>query len=154
MDRYDETLAKLGLTVPELAPPVANFVPYVITGNTVYVSGQVPLRDGKASYVGKLGKEFNVEQGQEAARACAVNVISVIRHACGGNLDRVKRCVRLGGFVNSTPDFTAQPQVLNGASDLIVLLFGDRGRHARVAVSANSLPLGVAVEVDAIFEIE
>jgi enamine deaminase RidA (YjgF/YER057c/UK114 family) len=153
MNQYEETLAKLGLTIPDLTPPVANFVPYVVTGNLVYVSGQVPIRDGKAVFEGKLGREFSVEQGQEAARACALTVLSVIRHACGGDLDKVKRCVRLGGFVNSTPDFTAQPQVLNGASDLMVLVFGDRGRHARVAISVNSLPLGAAVEVDAIFEI-
>lgn len=153
MNQYEEALAKLGLTIPDLTPPVANFVPYVVTGNLVYVSGQVPIRDGKALFVGKLGQELNIEQGQEAARACALTVLSVIRHACGGDLDKVKRCVRLGGFVNSTPDFTAQPQVLNGASDLMVLLFGDRGRHARVAISVNSLPLGAAVEVDAIFEI-
>ncbi|HKQ52723.1 MAG TPA: RidA family protein [Pyrinomonadaceae bacterium] len=153
MSRYEETLAELGLTVPELAAPVANFVPYVVTGNLVYVSGQIPTRDGKLDFVGKLGRDFDVEQGREAARLCVLNVLSVIRHACGGDLDRVARCVRLGGFVNSTDEFTNQPEVMNGASDLVVAVFGERGRHARAAVSVNALPRGVAVEVDAVFEI-
>ena len=153
MSSYEETLAGLGLSIPELAAPVANFVPYVVTGNLVYVSGQIPARDGKTEFVGKLGRDFDVEQGREAARLCALNVLSVIRHACGGDLDRVSRCVRLGGFVNSTEEFTNQPEVMNGASDLVVAVFGERGRHARAAVSVNALPRGVAVEVDAVFEI-
>jgi enamine deaminase RidA (YjgF/YER057c/UK114 family) len=153
MNKYEEALANLGLTLPEPAVPVANFVPYVITGNLVYTSGQIPLREGQVSFVGKLGADFSVEEGQEAARICALHVLSLIRHACDGDLNRVVRCVRLGGFVNSTPDFTDQPKVMNGASDLIVRVFGERGRHARAAVGVNTLPLGVAVEVDAIFEI-
>ena len=153
MDRYEEALAELGLSIPELAAPVANFAPYVVTGSLVYVSGQIPMRAGEIGFVGKLGREFDVEQGREAARACALNVLSVIRHACGGDLDRVTRCVRLGGFINSTDEFTAQPEVMNGASDLLVAVFGERGRHARSAVSVNALPRGVAVEVDAVFEI-
>ena len=153
MNRYEEALAELGLTIPEAAAPVANFVPYVVTGNLVYVSGQIPMRDGEIGFIGKLGREFDVAQGREAARACALNVLSVLRQACGGDLDRVTRCVRLGGFINSTDDFTAQPEVMNGASDLLVAVFGERGRHARTAVSVNSLPRGVAVEVDAVFEI-
>lgn len=153
MSRYEEALAELGLTMPEVAAPVANFVPYVVTGNLVYVSGQIPMRDGKIYFVGKLGRDFDVEQGREAARACALNVLSVIRQACGGDLDRVSRCVRLGGFINSTDEFTSQPEVMNGASDLLVAVFGERGRHARTAVSAGALPCGVAVEVEAVFEI-
>ena len=153
MSRYEEALAELGLTIPEAAAPVANFVPYVVTGNLVYVSGQIPMRDGEIGFVGKLGREFDVGQGREAARACALNVLSVLRQACGGDLDRVSRCVRLGGFINSSDDFTAQPEVMNGASDLLVAVFGERGRHARTAVSVNSLPRGVAVEVDAVFEL-
>jgi len=153
MSRYEEVLAELGLTIPELAAPVANFVPYVMTGSLVYVSGQIPVRDGEIGFVGKLGRDFDVDEGREAARLCALNVLSVIRAACGGNLDRVSRCVRLGGFINSTDEFTAQPEVMNGASDLVVAVFGERGRHARAAVSVNALPRGVAVEVDAVFEI-
>jgi enamine deaminase RidA (YjgF/YER057c/UK114 family) len=154
MDKFEEALAKLGLTIPEPTIPVANYVPYVISGKLVYISGQIPMQGGQIGFVGKLGREFNVEQGQEAARICALNALALIRHACEGNLERVVRCVRLGGFVNGTDDFTDQPQVMNGASDLMVAVFGERGRHARAAVGVNSLPRGVAVEVDAIFEID
>ena len=153
MSRYEEALAELGLTIPEVAAPVANFVPYVVTGNLVYISGQIPMQSGKIGFVGKLGRDFEVEQGREAARLCALNVLSVIRLACGGDLDRVARCVRLGGFINSADDFTSQPEVMNGASDLLVAVFGERGRHARTAVGVNALPRGVAVEVDAVFEL-
>src|ERR687883_107236 len=126
MNRYAETLTGLGLTIPELAAPVANFVPYVVTGNLVYVSGQIPMRAGEIVFVGKLGRDLDVEQGREAAQVCALNVLSVIRQACGGDLDRVARCVRLGGFINSTDEFTSQPEVMNGASDLLVAVFGQR----------------------------
>jgi enamine deaminase RidA (YjgF/YER057c/UK114 family) len=153
MSSYDESLADLGLTIPDLPVPVANFVPYVVTGKLVYVSGQIPLREGKVAFVGKLGRDVTVEEGKEAARICALYILAAVRHACGGDLDRVVRCVRLGGFVNSTPDFTDQPEVMNGASDLVVAVLGDRGRHARAAVGVSSLPRGVAVEADAIFEI-
>lgn len=153
MSKYEETLATLGLSIPEPTLPVANFVPYTITGNLVYISGQIPIQNGQISFVGKLGRDFCVEQGREAARLCALHVLAMIRHACGGDLDRVVRCVRLGGFINSTAEFSKQPEVMNGASDLIVSLFGDRGRHARAAVGVNSLPRNVAVEVDAVFEI-
>jgi enamine deaminase RidA (YjgF/YER057c/UK114 family) len=153
MNKYEASLSKLGFTIPEPVLPVANFLPYVTAGNLVYISGQIPIRDGKILFVGRLGEDFNVEQGQRAARVCALNVLAVIQQACGGDLDRVVRCVRLGGFINSTPDFTDQPEVMNGASDLIVAVFGERGRHARTAVGVNSLPRGVAVEVDAVFEI-
>ena len=153
MDRYDAALAELGLELPKVAAPVANFVPYVVTGNLVYVSGQVPIRDGRACFVGKLGREISVEEGKEAARTCALAVLAAIRDACGGDLDRVVRCVRLGGFVNAVPEFVDHPAVMNGASDLVVAVLGDRGRHARAAVGVGSLPLGVAVEVDAIFEV-
>jgi enamine deaminase RidA (YjgF/YER057c/UK114 family) len=154
MDKYEEALVKHGLTIPEPVVPVANFVPYVITNNLVYISGQVPLQDGKVRFAGKLGKDFTVEQGQEAALECALHVLALIRAACGGDLDRVVRCVRLGGFINSTPEFTDHPRVMNGASNLVVMVLGERGRHARAAVGVSSLPLGAAVEVDAIFEID
>ena len=149
----DARLAELGITVPEAAAPVANYVGFVRTGNLVFVSGQVTLKDGEFQHIGKLGAEISVEEGQAAARLCAINIIAQLKVACDGDLDRVKRIVKLGGFVNSTPDFSQQPQVINGASDLMVEVFGDKGKHARAAVSAGSLPLGVAVEVDAVAEI-
>jgi enamine deaminase RidA (YjgF/YER057c/UK114 family) len=149
----DARLAALGIEVPEAAAPVANYVGYVQSGNLVFVSGQVPLVDGAFKFQGKVGAEFSVEQGQEAARICAINIIAQLKAACGGDLDRVRRIVKLGGFVNSTPEFTDQPKVINGASDLMVAVFGDAGKHTRAAVSAGALPLGVAVEIDAIAEI-
>jgi enamine deaminase RidA (YjgF/YER057c/UK114 family) len=149
----DARLAELGIEVPEAAASVANYVGYVRSGNLVFVSGQVPLVDGAFKFQGKVGAEFSVEEGQEAARICAINIIAQLKAACGGDLDRVRRIVKLGGFVNSTPEFTDQPKVINGASDLMVAVFGDAGRHSRAAVSAGALPLGVAVEVDAVAEI-
>jgi enamine deaminase RidA (YjgF/YER057c/UK114 family) len=149
----DARLAELGIEVPEAAAPVANYVGYVQSGNMVFVSGQVPLVDGAFKFQGKVGAEFSVEDGQEAARICAINIVAQLKAACGGDLDRVQRIVKLGGFVNSTPEFTDQPKVINGASDLMVAVFGDKGKHTRAAVSAGSLPLGVAVEIDAIAEI-
>ncbi len=149
----DARLAELGIDVPEAAAPVANYVGFVQTGNLVFVSGQVTLKDGSPQYIGKLGDSISVEDGQAAARLCAINIIAQVKAACDGDLDRVQRVVKLGGFVNSTPDFTDQPKVINGASDLMVEVFGDKGRHARAAVSAGSLPLGVSVEVEAVVEI-
>lgn len=146
-------LAKLGIEVPAAAAPVANYVGYVQTGKLVFVSGQVPVKDGKFQFQGKLGAGLSLEDGQAAARLCAINVISQVKAACGGDLDRVKRVVKLTGFVNSTQDFTDQPKVVNGASDLMVEVFGDKGKHSRAAVSAASLPVGVAVEVEAVVEI-
>ena len=146
----DARLAELGIEVPEAAAAVANYVGYVRSGNLVFVSGQVPLVDGAFKFQGKVGAEFSVEEGQEAARICAINIIAQLKAACGGYLDRVRRIVKLGGFVNSTPEFTDQPKVINGASDLMVAVFGDAGRHTRAAVSAGSLPFGVAVEIDAV----
>jgi enamine deaminase RidA (YjgF/YER057c/UK114 family) len=152
--QIDARLAELGIEVPEAAAPVANYVGYVVVGKMVYVSGQVTLKDGALQYQGKLGDSISLEDGQAAARLCGINIISQLKAACGGDLDRVKRVVRLGGFVNSTPDFTDQPKVINGASDLMVEVFGDKGRHCRAAVSAASLFLGVAVEIEATAEIE
>jgi enamine deaminase RidA (YjgF/YER057c/UK114 family) len=153
--RIDGRLAELGVTLPEAPAPVANYVGYVVTGSLVFVSGQ-GTRDASGTFrhLGKLGANLSVADGREAARLCAMNVLAQLRAACGGNLDRVRRVVKLGGFVNCTPDFTDQPKVVNGASDLMVEVFGDAGRHARFAVGAPSLPSGMAVEVDGIFEIE
>ena len=151
--QIDARLQELGITLPEAAAPVANYVPYVVTGNLVFVSGQVTIENGEFKFVGKLGSDVSLEDGQAAAKLCATNIIAQLKSACGGDLDRVTRIVKLGGFVNSTPEFTDQPKVINGASDLMVEVFGDKGRHARAAVSAGSLPVGVAVEIDCVAEI-
>ncbi len=150
----DARLQELGIELPEAAAPAANYVPYVVSGNQVFVAGQITIHNGEIQYVGKLGRDYGVEDGEAAARLCALNIIAQVKAACGGDLDRVVRCVRLGGFVNSTSDFIDQPEVINGASNLMVEVFGDKGKHSRAAVSAASLPRGVAVEVDAIFEID
>lgn len=150
MPRIDDRLKELGIALPEPVAPVANYVPFVISGNMVYISGQVSIGpDGLIK--GKLGADMDVEAGVAAAKACGVNLLAQLRLAC--DLDKVKRVVKLGGFVNCTPDFTDQPKVINGASDLMVDVLGDAGRHARAAVGAPSLPLGAAVEVDGVFEI-
>ncbi len=152
MSRIDRQLAELGVVLPEPVAPVANYVPYVVAGNLVFISGQVSITpDGLIS--GKLGRELGLDQGVQAAHACGVNLIAQLKAACGGDLDRVKRVVKLGGFVNCTDAFADQPKVINGASDLMVAVFGDNGRHARAAVGAPSLPMNAAVEVDGIFEI-
>ena len=149
----DARLTELGITVPEAAAPVANYVGYVVSGNLCFVSGQVTLEGGEFKYQGKLGADISVDEGYQAARLCAINIIAQLKAACGGDLDRVKLIVKLVGFVNSTPDFVDQPKVINGASDLMVEVFGDAGRHARAAVSAAALPVNVAVEVEAVAEI-
>lgn len=151
--KIEARLSELGITLPKAATPVANYVPYVITGNLVFISGQGPMGPDGVAYAGKLGRDFDVEEGQAAARLTALNVIAQLKNAVDGDLDRVKRVVKLLGFVNSTPDFNQQPFVINGASDLMVEIFGDAGKHARSAVSAPSLPVDIAVEVEAIFEI-
>ncbi len=150
--RIEARLAELGLTLPTLAAPVANYVPVVQTGNLLVISGQITLKDGKPAYLGRLGETLTVEDGYQAARLCGLNLIAQIKGAIG-DLDRVARIVRLGGFVACTPDFTDHPKVINGASDLMVEVFGDAGRHARAAVGAPSLPLGVSVEVEGLVEI-
>jgi enamine deaminase RidA (YjgF/YER057c/UK114 family) len=151
--RIAARLKELALALPDAPAPVANYVPAVRAGSLLHVSGQIPLEGGKPQFIGKLGREFGVEQGQQAARLCALNVLAQAHAALGGDLDRVVRCVRVGGFVNCTPEFTDQPQVVNGASDLFVAVLGDAGRHARAAVGCASLPRGVAVEVEAVFEV-
>jgi len=149
----DARLADLGITLPEPVAPVANYVPYVQSGNQVYISGQISIGpDGLIK--GRLGDDMDVDAGAAAARLCAINLLSQLRMACGGDLSRVKRVVKLGGFVTSHPEFTDIPLVINGCSNLMVDVLGDAGRHARSAVACPSLPLGAAVEVDGIFEIE
>lgn len=151
--RIDALLAELGLIIPVAPAPAANYVPYVISGNMVYVAGQVPFVDGKIAHTGKVGRDLDVEAAAKVARICAINIIAQVKAACGGDLDRVVRCVEVGGFVNCTDDFTNQPEVVNGASDLMVEVFGEAGRHARFAVGTNALPRNVPVEVKAVFEI-
>jgi len=148
----DARLAELGLTLPAAPMPAANYVPYVVSGTMLYVSGQIS-QDDSGLIKGRLGADMDIDAGAAAARRCALSLMAQARAACGGDLGRVARVVKLVGFVNSTPDFTDQPKVINGASDLLVAVFGDAGRHARSAVSAASLPLGVAVEIEAIFEL-
>lgn len=149
----DQRLSQLGIELPKPAPPAANYTPYVITGNLVYVSGQVPLGPEGLEWRGKCGAEFGVEEGQKAARLCALNLLAQVRDACDGDLDLVQRCVRIEGFVNATAEFRDHPAVINGASDLVVDVLGEAGKHSRFAVGCASLPLGVAVEVGGIFEI-
>jgi enamine deaminase RidA (YjgF/YER057c/UK114 family) len=151
--KIEARLKELGLELPAATAPIANYVPFTRSGGLVVVSGQVSVRDGKPEFVGKLGREISVAEGQRAARLCALNILAHAKTACDGDLDRVQRVLRLGGFVNCMPEFTQMPQVVNGASDLMVELFGDAGKHARAAVGVASLPLGVAVEVEAMFEI-
>lgn len=148
----DAKLAEKGITLPAAPAPAANYVPFVQSGNLVFVSGQISQNEA-GLITGKLGDGLSVEEGAEAARRCGLSLIAQLKAAVG-DLDRVVRVVKLTGFVNSTPDFTDQPKVINGCSDLMVDVFGDAGRHARAAVSAPSLPLGVAVEIEAIFEVK
>jgi len=151
--KIDARLKELGIALPEPPAPVASYVPYVVSGNLVFVSGQVTMSAEGLKYVGKVGADISLEDGKAAARLCAVNVIAQVKAACGGDLDRVKRCVKVGVFVNAVPDFTQHPEVANGASDLFQDVFGDAGKHSRAAVGAGSLPRGVAAEVEAVFEI-
>ncbi|MBO6766156.1 RidA family protein [Maricaulis sp.] len=152
MSAIEARLAELGISLPQPVAPVANYVPFVRTGNQVFLSGQVSIGpDGLVA--GTLGDDMDLEAGQAAARLCGINLIAQMKAACEGDLERVKRVVRLGGFVAAAPSFTDIPKVVNGCSDLMVDVFGDKGRHARSAVSCPVLPLGAAVEVDAVFEI-
>jgi enamine deaminase RidA (YjgF/YER057c/UK114 family) len=151
--RVEARLKELGIELPRQQAPWANYVPYTISRNLVFISGQICQWNGERRFIGKLGDGISIADGQAAARLCALNILAQLRAACAGDLDRVRRCLRLGGFVNCTPDFTDMPQVINGASDLLVEILGDSGRHARLAVGASSLPGGLAVEIEATFEI-
>jgi enamine deaminase RidA (YjgF/YER057c/UK114 family) len=149
----ERKLRELGIDLPTAAAPAANYVPFIVAGSVVYCAGQLPVWNGEIRYSGRLGEGVSLEEGQAAARLCALNLIAQVKAACDGDLDRVMRVLRLGVFVNSADAFIEQPRVANGASDLMVEVFGDTGQHARSAVGVNVLPLGVAVEVDGIFEI-
>lgn len=147
-------LAEKGIIIPGAAAPAANYVPYIVTGNLVFVAGQVPFENGEIRRKGIVGRDLDLEEAQESARICALNLVAQVKAACGGDLDRVVRVVKLGGFVACTAEFNDHPKVINGASDLMVDVFGAAGQHARFAVGASSLPLGVPVEIDGIFEIQ
>jgi len=151
--KIEARLAELGVTLPEAPTPVANYVPYTIGGDTVYIAGQVPFVDGAIKHKGRVGETFTVAQAKQIARICGLNIIAQVKAACGGDLDRVVRCLKLGGFVACIDGFGEQPEVVNGASELMVEVFGEAGRHARSAVGTNALPRNVPVEIDAIFEI-
>tara|TARA_B100000029_G_C17353761_1_gene879915 strand:- start:375 stop:836 length:462 start_codon:yes stop_codon:yes gene_type:complete len=148
-----ENLKKLNIEIPVAPDPVGAYVAFKKAGNLIFISGQLPIgKDGKP-IKGKIGKDLSLEDGQKAAKFCAINILAQVNKAVGGDLDKIKNCIKITGFVNSTDDFTEQPKVINPASELLSSVFGDNGKHARAAVSTNSLPLGVAVEIDAIFEI-
>ena len=149
----EDSLKKLNIQLPKAPDPVGSYVASKISENLIFISGQVPFDSSGNLVKGKVGKELNLEQAQNSAKLCALNLLAQLKKVCNGNLDKVKGCVKITGYVNSTDDFTDQPKVINGASDLISEVFGEIGKHTRAAVSVNSLPLGVPVEVDAIFEI-
>jgi enamine deaminase RidA (YjgF/YER057c/UK114 family) len=151
-NRIENRLRQLGITLPTPSEPGGNYLPFVIAGNLIYLAGQTPFEDGVRKFIGKVGRDLDVREGQTAARLCAVNLLAKLKIACGGNLDKVSRCVKLLGFVNATPEFGEHPKVINGASDFFVEVFGDIGGHARSAVGMSSLPFGAAVEIEAIFE--
>jgi enamine deaminase RidA (YjgF/YER057c/UK114 family) len=151
--RIEARLVELTIELPSVVPPGANYVPAVQAGNLVFIAGQISQWEGERRFLGKLGREFDIEEGQLAARLCGLNILANLRQALHGDLDQVVRCVRLGGFVNSAPDFIDAPLVVNGCSDLMVQVFGEAGKHARAAVGVASLPWGVAVEVDAVFQV-
>jgi enamine deaminase RidA (YjgF/YER057c/UK114 family) len=151
--RIDARLAELGIVLPRPAAPAGAYVPFVVTGGLVFVSGQLPIEDGVVRHSGHLGTSVSVETGYEAARLCGINLLAQVREACAGDLDRVVRVVRIGGFVSCAGGFHAHPQVIDGASELMLAVFGDAGRHARFAVGAPALPLAAAVEVEGVFEI-
>ena len=150
---FEEKLKELNIDLPKAAAPVGSYVATKEAGKLLYISGQISIDQDGNLIKGKLGKNLSVEEGYEAAKRCALSIVSQTKNHLSGNLSRVKSCIKLTGFVNSTDDFTEQPKVINGASDTIVKIFGEAGMHTRAAISTNSLPLGVAVEVDAIFEI-
>ena len=150
---FEDKIKELKIELPEAKAPVGNYVATKIVGNLLYVSGQVSINSNGELIKGKVGKDLTTDEAYKAAERCGMSIISQVKKACKGELSKVKSCIKLTGFVNSTDDYTEQPKVINGASDLIASIFGEAGMHTRAAVSTNSLPLGVAVEVDAIFEL-
>jgi len=154
MHIFEENIKKLDLKIPDLPSPLANYVPYKVSDNTVYVSGQGPVIDGKIIYSGKVGNEISQEEGVKAAELCCINIIAALKSSINGDWNRLDTFLKLGGFVNCDNDFSDQPKIINGASDLLVNIFGDKGKHSRFAVGSNSLPLNISVEIDAIIKIK
>ena len=154
MHLFEENIKNLGLNIPELPKALANYVPYKIVGKTMYISGQAPVQNGELIYKGKVGSDITIEDGIKAARLCVTNIIAVVKTGLEGDWDKLDSFVKLTGFVNCQDDFTDQPKIINGASDMLVEIFGDQGRHARVAVGSNALPLGISVEIDAIVQLK
>ena len=154
MHIFEENIKKLDLKIPDLPSPLANYVPYKVSDNTLYVSGQGPVIDGKIIYSGKVGNEISQEEGVKAAELCCINIIAALKSSINGDWDRLDTFLKLGGFVNCDNDFSDQPKIINGASDLLVNIFGDKGRHSRFAVGSNALPLNISVEIDAIIKIK
>ena len=154
MHIFEENIKKLDLKIPDLPSPLANYVPYKVSDNTVYVSGQGPVINGKIIYSGKVGNEISQEEGVKAAELCCINIIAALKSSINGDWNRLDSFLKLGGFVNCDNNFTDQPKIINGASDLLVNIFGDKGRHSRFAVGSNALPLNISVEIDAIIKIK
>tara|TARA_B100001287_G_scaffold197984_1_gene167536 strand:+ start:29 stop:490 length:462 start_codon:yes stop_codon:yes gene_type:complete len=151
---FENRIQELKIKLPEAKPPVGSYVATKIIGNLLFISGQISITENGELIKGKIGKDLSTEEGYDAAKRCGLSIVAQAKEACNGDLSKIKSCIKLTGFVNSTEDFTEQPKVINGASDLIATIFGDAGMHTRAAVSTNSLPLGVSVEVDAIFELK
>ncbi len=154
MHLFDENIKNFGLNIPDLPKALANYVPYKIIGKTIYISGQAPVQNGELIYKGKVGSDITVEDGIDAAKLCVINIIAAVKTGLDGDWDKLDSFVKLTGYVNCQDNFTDQPQVINGASDMLVDIFGEQGRHARVAVGSNALPLGIAVEIDAIVQLK
>ena len=154
MHLFEENIKNLGLNIPELPKALANYVPFKIVGKTMYVSGQAPVRNGEMIYKGKVGSDITIEEGIEAAKLCVINIIAAVKTGLEGDWNKLDSFVKLTGFVNCQDSFTDQPKIINGASDMLVEIFGDQGRHARVAVGSNALPLGISVEIDAIIQLK
>ena len=154
MHLFDENIKNLGLNIPDLPKALANYVPFKIIGKTIYISGQAPVHNGELIYKGKVGSDISIEEGVEAAKLCVINIIAALKTGLEGDWDKLDSFVKLTGFVNCQDNFTDQPKIINGASDMLVEIFGDQGRHARVAVGSNALPLGIAVEIDAIVQLK
>ena len=154
MHLFNENIKNLGLNIPDLPKALANYVPFKIIGKTIYISGQAPVHNGELIYKGKVGSDISIEEGIEAAKLCVINIIAALKTGLEGDWDKLDSFVKLTGFVNCQDNFTDQPKIINGASDMLVEIFGDQGRHARVAVGSNALPLGIAVEIDAIVQLK
>ena len=154
MHLFYENIKNLGINIPDLPKALANYVPFKIIGKTIYISGQAPVQNGELIYKGKVGSDISIEEGIEAAKLCVINIIAALKTGLEGDWDKLDSFVKLTGFVNCQDNFTDQPKIINGASDMLVEIFGDQGRHARVAVGSNALPLGIAVEIDAIVQLK